>query len=74
MTQEVLENIGYRKLGHGATYVTAVVAVLQATDHDSVDRCTGNDAELTGAGYCLGELPAGDADAHATLNDPRVVL
>jgi hypothetical protein len=43
--------LGYGSVGEGveaAAHVTAVIAVLQATSEDLIQRCSGDKSELTG--------------------------
>jgi hypothetical protein len=49
--------------------VSPEITVLQAPDKDLIQGGSGNNAELSLLGYCLGELPIGYSGAHATLDD-----
>ena len=56
-------------LGHGRADVAAGVAVLQPAGEQQVGGDPADDAEATVLGDLAGEPPAGDADAHAALDD-----
>ncbi len=57
-----------------AAHVPAGIAVLQSSDENLIDRCSGNNAELTDPGYRACQPPIGDPSPHATLNDGRQMV
>ena len=50
------------------------IAVLQSSDENLIDRCSGNNAKLTEPGNRPGKPPIGDPGPHATLNDGRQMV
>ena len=49
--------------------MAAGVAIGEAADKERIERCAGDNAELTEFGDGIGQTPVRDAHAHAALND-----
>ena len=72
-TQNALGHFRKGKGGEAAAHGASGVAILETADEDLIESGAGDDAELAEAGDGLSEPPAGDAGAHASLNDERVL-
>ena len=62
-------DLGPGEAGAGPGQVAVGVAQLKLPGEHVGQGGAGDDAELSGAGHRLGQPPAGDADAHAALDD-----
>ncbi len=60
---------GNREPRQRAAKMAPDIAVLQPADEGRVERGAGNDTQLAMKGDGPGQLPPGDADPHAALND-----
>ena len=52
-----------------AAHVAAGISLIQSADKERIERCAGDNAQLTEFGDRIGQAPVGNADPHATLND-----
>jgi hypothetical protein len=65
-------DVGVWKGGEREANVASHIAVLESAGDHEVERGARHHAELARRRHGAGQLPAGDADPHASLNDPRL--
>ena len=70
-TKRIRRHFRKWKRCHGPTHGSVGIAVLEAPHQQRLDRRARDDAELTARRNGLRQAPAGDADAHAALDDRR---
>lgn len=69
--QHARGDAGNREDLERAAHVPARVAVFETPREEYIQAGPRHDAELTRARHCPRQLPAGNSDTHAALNDER---
>jgi hypothetical protein len=71
--QHALGHLRKREERQSAAHMAARIAILQAARKNRVECCAGNNAKLPGEGHSPRQPPIGDACAHSTLDQYRML-
>ena len=73
LIQNPAGHFGEGKFVKGSPDMASHIPQLEASGDDRVDRSAGNDTQLAEGRNGIGQFPVGDTNAHAALNNFRIL-